>query len=79
MRGILYADRHIYPHPCLLFCQAEPLPFLPLASKVRRKVKSVEDLVWHNHVALRAPGVRSVPLLRDHNCVLHIAVHYLNP
>ena len=33
----------------------------------------------YKHVALGVPGVRSVTLLQDHNCVQHMAVRKVNP
>ena len=33
----------------------------------------------HKHVAIGAPEVRSVTLLQNHDCVLHMVVHKMNP
>ena len=73
------SDRHICPRLRLLIRQAAPLPFLPPVAKGRREVPVIEGLARHKHVALGTTGVRSVTLLQDHNCVLCIVVHKLNP
>ena len=54
--------------------------FLSLTSttKERCKVPAFEGLVQNKHVALGAPGVRSVTLLQDHDCVPQMVVRKMN-
>ena len=72
-------DIHLCPRPCLLLYQAMPLPLLFPSAKGRCEVLAVEGLVLHIHVTLGAPGVGSFLFLHDHDCVLHVAVHKVNP
>ena len=58
------------------------IPFLSPALKVSCEVPVVEVLVGHKYIALGttgSPGLGSVTLLQDHNCVPHMAVRKMNP
>ena len=54
--------------------QVAPLPFLAPLTKVHYKVTVVVGPVRYKHVILGALGVKSVTLLRDHDCVLRVVV-----
>ena len=77
--GSIGSEFPLRPRPCLLLCQATPLPLHSLLAKFRRKVLAVKGLLGHKHVALGAPGVGLVTLRQDHNCILHMGVFKVNP
>ena len=53
--------------------------FLYLVENFYHEVPAAEGIVGHKHVALGAPGVRSVTLLQYHNFFLNMAVRKVNP
>ena len=77
--GPIDSDRQLCPRPLLLLQQATPLYFLYPAATVCSKVPAIEGLVQHKHVTIGAPGLRSITLLQDHNCVLLVAVRKVDP
>ena len=72
--GPIDSDRQLCPRPLLLLRQATPLYFLSPAATVCIKVPAIEGLVQHKHVTIWVPGVRSVTLLPDQDCVLRVVV-----
>ena len=62
------------PCPSLLFFQSAAIKLLSLAAKLCQCVMDVEELLWHKRVAVWSPEVGLVTLLKDHNCVPHVAV-----
>ena len=74
----MVCDHHLFPRPCLFLHQATPLPFLPPLGKTRFEVPAIDGLVRHRHFILGAPGLRSVTLLQDHDCVLCVVVRKVN-
>ena len=77
--GTIGYDRQLCPRMCLLLCQATPLTFFSTSEKVRRKMSTVEWILRHKHDTLGAPGVNSVTLLQDHDCVPCVEVRKVNP
>ena len=64
---------------CLLLLQTTPLPLHYLSEECGGQVQVFEGLLWHKHVALRAPGVGEYTFLQDHNCIPHVEVCKVNP